>query len=218
MTLPQRTIFIATGNNIVLGGDMPRRCYSVRLDAHCSEPWRNRQFRYQDLKAFVKTNRDRLLSASLTLARAWFVAGCPKPISPILGSFEEWCQIAGGILQFAGIPSFLGNLDEMYKQSDLTTAASEAFFHALYRVMPKSGFKGADVVARLRDDTELRAALPEDLGDTEPVGSFQRRLGKALLKRLGRHYGEFEVHLVRVGTNQGAVVWTVRLDKEDLQL
>lgn len=217
VTLPQRTIFIGTGNNIVLGGDLPRRCYSIRLDSQCSEPWRNRHFRHPDLKAWVKANRGRLLSASLTLARAWFTAGCPKPTSPILGSFEEWCRIAGGILQFAGIPGFLGNLDEMYKQSDPTTAAWEAFLHQLHQWMPKSGFKGADITVRLRDDDEMRAALPEDLGDLEPLGSFQRRLGKALLKRVGRRYGESGVHLVRLGSRQGVVVWAVRLDKEGLR-
>src|SRR5262249_29538717 len=77
ITLPQRTVFVGTGNNIALGGDLPRRCYWIRLDAQCSEPWRNRQFRHPDLPGWVRANRGRLLSASLTLARAWFVAGCP---------------------------------------------------------------------------------------------------------------------------------------------
>jgi hypothetical protein len=215
ITLPQRTVFIATGNNIVLGGDLPRRCYWIRLDARCSEPWRNREFRHPDLRAWVRTNRGRLLSASLTLARAWFVAGCPKASSPTLGSFEEWCRAAGGILEFAGISGFLGNLDELYKQSDPTTAAWEAFLIQLHERMPRSGFKGSEVVSRVREDGELRAVLPEDLGDLEPMASFQRRLGKALLKRVGRRYGDRGVHLVRVGTRQGAVVWSVQADQED---
>ena len=103
VTLPQRTVFVGTGNNITLGGDLPRRCYRIRLNAQCSEPWRNRQFRHPDLRGWVRTSRGRLLSACLTLARAWFIAGCPPPASPIVGSFEEWCRIAGGILEFAGV-------------------------------------------------------------------------------------------------------------------
>jgi len=216
VTLPQRTVFVGTGNNIVLGGDLPRRCYWIRLDAQCSEPWRHRQFRHQDLRGWVRAKRGRLLSASLTLARAWFVARCPKADSPVVGSFEEWCRIVGGILQFAGISAFLGNLDELYKQSDPTTAARGAFLIELHRRMSKSGFKGAEVAARVRDDKELRAVLPEDLGDIEPSASFQRRLGKALLKRVSRRYGDSGVHLVRVGTRQGAVVWAVHVDRKDL--
>jgi hypothetical protein len=216
VTLPQRTVFIVTGNNLVLGGDVPRRCYWIRLDAQCSEPWRNRQFRHPDLRGWVHSNRGRLLAAILTLARGWFIAGSPKASTPILGSFEEWCRIVGGILEFAGIRGFLGNLDDLYRQSDPTVAAWEAFLIELFRRMPKSGFKGADAVARAKDDGELRSTLPEDLGDLEPIGSFQRRFGKALLKRVGRRYGSSGVHLVRLGTKQGAVVWAARADKEDL--
>lgn len=213
ITLPQRTIFVVTGNNIVLGGDLPRRCYWIRLDAKCSEPWRNREFQRPDLKGWVRANRGRLLGAVLTLARAWFVAGCPRPSTPILGSFEEWCRIVGGILEFAGITGFLANLDELYQQSDPTVAAWEVFLGELFERMPKSGFKSLDIAVRLREDGDLRAVLPEDLGDFGDKG-FQRRLGNALRSRDGRRYGESGIHLVRVGTKQNAAVWAVRADKE----
>jgi hypothetical protein len=216
ITLPQRTVFIGTGNNITLGGDLPRRCYRIRLNAQSSEPWRNRKFRHPDLPAWIRATRGRLLSAVLTLARAWFVAGCPEPSSPSIGSFEQWCRAVGGILQLAGISGFLGNVDELYKQADPTMAAWEAFLTELYRRMPQSGFKGAEVAIRVREDIVLRGALPEDLGDLDPVANFQRRLGKALLKRVGRRYGAPGVHLIRVGTNQGAVVWAAHVDKEEL--
>ena len=62
VTLPQRTVFIGTGNNITLGGDLPRRCYRIRLNAQCPEPWRNRQFRHPDLGAWVQVNCGRLFS------------------------------------------------------------------------------------------------------------------------------------------------------------
>jgi hypothetical protein len=118
--------------------------------------------------------------------------------------------------RLAGISKFLTNLDELYRQSDPTVAAWEAFLIEIFRRMPRSGFKSADAVARAREDVELRLTIPEDLGDLDPIANFQRRLGKALLKRVGRRYGDAGVHLVRVGTNQGAVVWATRADKEDL--
>jgi hypothetical protein len=36
VTLPQKVTWVATGNNIALGGDLARRCYWVRLDAQTS--------------------------------------------------------------------------------------------------------------------------------------------------------------------------------------
>jgi hypothetical protein len=52
--------------------------------------------------------------------------------------------------------------------------------------------------------------LPEDLGDIEPVGGFQRRLGKAFLKWVNRRYGEDGVQLVRLDVHQGSAVWGVK--------
>ena len=60
--------------------------------------------------------------------------------------------------------------------------------------------------------------LPEDLGELEPAASLQRRLGKALLKRVGRRYGESLVHLLRAGSRQGAVIWRVCAGREEAQV
>src|SRR5439155_1740787 len=37
--VPQRATWIATGNNIRVGGDLVRRCYWIRLDAGVARPW-----------------------------------------------------------------------------------------------------------------------------------------------------------------------------------
>src|SRR5262249_48623515 len=39
-----RATWIATGNNIKLGGDLARRCYRIRLDPHVSRPWMRNDF------------------------------------------------------------------------------------------------------------------------------------------------------------------------------
>lgn len=116
----------------------------------------------------------------------------------------------GGILAFAGIEGFLGNLDDLYRQSDPSVAAWEAFLSTLKAQMPACGFKVADVNVRLREDQAFRAFLPEDLGDLEPVARFPRRLGKAFLKRANRRYGQDGLRLVRLDVRQGTVVWGVK--------
>ena len=128
----------------------------------------------------------------------------------LLGSFEEWCRIVGGIVSFAGVKGFLGNLDDLYRQSDPSLAAWEAFLFELKAHLPSSGFKVADVVASFRNDESFRAVLPEDLGDLDPLPGFQRRLGKAFLKRTNRKYGQDALNLVRLDVRQGSVVWGVR--------
>ena len=96
LMLPVRCSWIATGNNIQLGGDMPRRCYWVRMDAKCSRPFNRTGFRHADLKGWTLEKRGELLCSLLTLARAWFAAGCPAPAIKPLGSFESWTVVMGG--------------------------------------------------------------------------------------------------------------------------
>jgi hypothetical protein len=83
VTVSQRATWIATGNNIQLRGDLPRRCYWIRLDARESRPWQRENFKHPDLLGWVARNRGRLVRALLTLARAWFAAGKPKAPDPL---------------------------------------------------------------------------------------------------------------------------------------
>ena len=193
VTLPQQTIFVVTGNNILLGGDMGRRCYWIRMDAATAEPWRGRTFRHPDIRSWVLQNRGRLLAAILTLARAWFVALRPKAQTPTLGSFEEWCTVVGGILAFAGVPDFLGNLDDLYRQADPTLQQWQAFITLLYEKTPSHGFTVAEVGEMLRRDMELLGAVPEELGDIERRDTFQRRLGRSSRRRR-RNFRRFDRH------------------------
>ena len=128
--IPVNVSWFVNGNNIQLGGDLPRRCYWIRLDAKMSRPWERKGFKHKDLGAWVMENRGQLIAAILTMAKAWYVAGCPKPNTPKLGSFESWCDTVGGILQFAGITDFLGNQEKMYELSDVEGQEWEMFLLA----------------------------------------------------------------------------------------
>src|SRR5262249_8793362 len=99
-----------TGNNIQLGGDIPRRCYRIRLDAQEEKPYLRDGLKYPNIKQHVLEIRPLLIASILTLIRGWVVAGRPAPHSEIVGSFESWSFAVGGILEYAGIEGFLGNL------------------------------------------------------------------------------------------------------------
>jgi hypothetical protein len=60
---------MATGNNLQITGDLTRRALLCSLDARCEHPER-RHFDW-DAKDVAKAQRGRLLSAALTILRAW---------------------------------------------------------------------------------------------------------------------------------------------------
>jgi hypothetical protein len=90
-SLPNLASWYATGNNIQLNGDMPRRSCLIRIDAKVSDPW-NRDaagFRHPNIIRWVRDNRGEIIAQAMTLARAWFVAGKPSGSTKPLGSFEN---------------------------------------------------------------------------------------------------------------------------------
>src|SRR5207245_1206363 len=83
VAVAQRATWAANGNNLRLGGDLPRRCYWIRLDAKTSRPWKRTGFTHPELIQWVSENRERLLAALLTIAVSWFAAGKPAASSTV---------------------------------------------------------------------------------------------------------------------------------------
>jgi len=63
------------------------------------------------------------------LVRAWLAAGRPAG-KQILGSFEDFVAVLGGILDVAGIEGFLANAAELRRQADSETSEWRAFVGA----------------------------------------------------------------------------------------
>ena len=212
ITVPQRTTWIVTGNNLLLGGDLPRRCYWIRLDARTPQPWQRDGFKIPDLKKWVREKRGDLLAALLIMCRAWFSVGCPESKTPVLGSFEGRSKIVGGIVQYAGIEGFLGNLESLYEQSDPSKLQWESFLTSISEEYEDRPFTIHELVDLMRSGNEIKKALPDDLPDDDrPGNGFQRKMANAFRQRLERRYGRDGFHLVKAGEARTRVaLWSVR--------
>jgi len=232
--LPNRVTWIATGNNVQLGGDLPRRCYWIRMDAEAPVPWQRTGFLHPDLMGWVSAERGKILAAVLTLARVWILAGKPGPDPekvpemkmpgvktpgvPRLGGYEEWRETVGGILHHAGLPGFLGNLDEMYKQSDVESQEWMVFLSALQAHFPM-GMTTAEIVEHIQlekkeqqtltdPDPDLAETLPSDI--VEGKGDLARRVGKGLARKKD-HIFLNRLVLRKGSTEHSAITWIVEL-------
>ena len=85
----------ATGNNIVISGDMVRRSVVCLLDPKNERP-ELRAFDREPV-AYAKANRPALVVDAITILRGYHVAGRPDQPAP-LGSFEEWSDLVRGAL------------------------------------------------------------------------------------------------------------------------
>jgi len=210
ISLVQRTIFSITGNNLSVGGDLARRCYWIRIDAKLSRPWLGRKFRHSNLKVWIRQNRGELLRALLVMASAWYVAGCPAASTPILGSFEQWSSCIGGILDFAGVPGFLGNLPDLYAQGDASEGQWESFLRAIRATFGAETFTVGQLLRGdpMRLGIGVLSALPDEL-----EGANRHAIGRALLRRVDRRYGDERLHLTRAGADRtGVARWRVEVE------
>jgi len=215
---PQRATWMATGNNIQIGGDMPRRSYWIRMDARSDKPWTRGNFKH-DLEQWVPEHRGEIIAALLTIARAWFAAGKPPAQMPRIGSFQPWTDTIGGILAHTSlIDGFLGNLDQLYEQADEDAVQWAAFLHAWRDYYQEEEVLTATIAKDIRagalDEAiigvQLYNTLPDELSDLHK-GDLKKRLGKALSQRVGSQFDASGLHLVKssVDKRSGAIYWKV---------
>ena len=101
-TVPTRTLFVASGNNVEAVRDMTRRTLTITLDPMVADP-ATRTFEH-DPVGQVRTDRGRFVSLALTVIRAWIVAGCPVTQCKPLNSFAEWTAWVRQPLMWLGLP------------------------------------------------------------------------------------------------------------------
>jgi hypothetical protein len=102
LTVPNKAIFLLTGNNLTLQGDMVRRILVARIDPGTDRPFA-RSFDLDPLQ-YVREHRSALIAAALTLMRGYLASDAAKPDGR-MASFEAWsdlvrntvCWIAGSI-------------------------------------------------------------------------------------------------------------------------
>ncbi|RJP77988.1 MAG: hypothetical protein C4524_07320, partial [Candidatus Zixiibacteriota bacterium] len=213
VSLPQRALWLATGNNVQLRGDLPRRTFPIRLDAQMSKPWERKEFRHPRLRDYVRHYWPDFLAAIYTLGRAWILAGRPQPAQelPVLGGYEAWVETLGGILAFAGVEGFLANLDDFHAAADQEGQEWEAFLETWHSILGEQGVSCAEIKTALGESSEFAATLPGYLGDVfkNPERSFERSLGKALAQKAGRPYGEKNLAVQQGGQVRKVLRWQV---------
>ena len=230
--LPQRATWIATGNNVQPKGDMKRRVYPIRMDAEMERPWMGRDFEINNLQQWTKDHRGDLVAALLTLARGWFSAGRPAPQSELIGSFEKWTRTVGGILEHAGITSFLDNLDEMLETVDDEAAEWTGFLAALHQYFQyefEDGNREEPTFTSNELDSLIRESYEKDpsfrdkhLGEIiEQLPGYlvqkldrgekiSQSLGNMFANRRGRRFGPQEWYIEIAYTRNRAKRWVVR--------
>jgi DNA polymerase-1 len=206
---PNRVTWVSMGNQVRVEGDITRRVYRVALRPEHPDP-KNRpgsMFRHEDLREWTREHRGELLTAVLTMVRAWYAAGQPSAARRGFGSFERWEKVVGGILAHAGVTGFLDNLEEWRSETSFEARYWAAHVAWLRKTFGERTFTTA----------EARDAMAADMHSEPPPGltdlagdrrAYNRSLGAAYARVVDRWFGRLQ--FVKVGSAHGHVgAWMV---------
>jgi hypothetical protein len=206
-------LWMATGNNIRLGGDMSTRTVLVRLDPNDPHPDQRDQsgFGIPHLDTWLKepANQVVVLRHLLILVMDWIGAGAPVS-GHAMRQFTTWAQATGGFLAHHAIDGFLDNLTQL-READDENAEWVAFLarwrgvNADRRVSARQLRQQAelDIVNGQPVDRWEGAFLTGDQGKTPSAKS----LGRWLTGHIGRYHGQFVLRSEMDSHTNSRVFW-----------
>lgn len=101
VSVPTTTLWLATGNQLVIAGDLRTRALLCRLDAKVEHP-DQRKFS-QDLREWMTDKRPELVAAGLTVMRAFIASGkSAADVTKPMGRFERWSDMVRAPLVWLG--------------------------------------------------------------------------------------------------------------------
>jgi hypothetical protein len=189
-SLPNLNLWLLTGNNPRFSMELVRRTIRCRIDPKVERPWLRSEFKHPNLAEWVMANRPQIVHALLVLAQAWVAAGKPAFSGRPLGSFEAWSKVIGGILDVAGVPGFLANLDQVYAEAEGEVTGWDDFL-PIWWGRHRSTQQTVEAIWRL--SREHHKLIDIRGGGTDR--SEQTRIGLALSKIRDRIIGCFKVVL-----------------------
>jgi DNA primase catalytic core len=200
--VPVRCAWILTGNNPAFSSEMTRRTVRIRLDAKQDQPWLRTGFQHPSLIEWATENRGRLVWAALSLIQAWIAADRPRGNS-VLGMFEAWAHVMGGILDIAEVPGFLGNLQDFYANADTEGECWRVFVLAWWKTHSDNEVKASELYC-----IAIEAGM--QLGDKSEQ-SQKVRLGQKIAEARDRVFRveKENFRIEKAGEKQRATVWKV---------
>lgn len=207
-TVPTCTTWLATGNNLIIAGDLTTRTLVCDLDAKVERP-EEREFAV-NLYEHIPANRTTLVPAVLTLLRAYHVAGRPKQKLSVFGRFEAWSNLVRSTLVWCGEadPNLTRQRIEIV---DPVRQQIQSVLMGWSLVLGDTVVTAADAIeiaskAKVESAPLFREALVAALGGTD-ADLTSIKLGNWLSKHERRPEAGLRVN--RMGHRQGVALWAV---------
>jgi hypothetical protein len=163
LSVTNDTTWYVTGNNIMLAPDTAERCVNVRMQSDLAKPQLRSDFKYPNLFETVRERRSALLSAALTILKAFTKAGKPDQGLAAWGGFEAWSRLVRGALVFAGAADPAASRLELEEGSDVESHDKSELLAGLEEwqqsVGATSGNLARDILTSIRQNPTVAPTL-----------------------------------------------------------
>lgn len=198
-------VWVVTGNNIAISGDLSRRMMWITIDANIPKPWERKGF--PDVLDDVRKERGAIVASLLTLVRAWASAGYPAG-DVDNQSFPKWARLMSGILGVAGLSGFMSRETDVGAVGGIDDEDWEAFLAGTYGVFAERAFLARDLANECMRNQDLADTMPAELLMKMERGvAFSKSLGWWLRNRNGRWGDNFSVR--RLDDKKLGTLWKI---------
>lgn len=215
ITTTNDRVWVVTGNNLSLGGDLVRRTIIITIDPNMANP-ETRSFAIADLKGWTLAHRNELLWALLVMIRAWVAAGRPLADRRQSDSFAKWEATVAGILAVCGVP---GEFDQMSGKKAATGGDDDGLAAVLERIW-ETQENGDWTVAMVLEPASGEWAisdmdwLPSPVLDkiSRSLAAGKKTMGYWLRNRIGRWVSGSDGHsyvIREAGKRNGSALWCI---------
>lgn len=213
-----RPFIFASGNNVVLRGDVARRLLVSRIVPDTERPEERDGFRIQRLPDWCREHRARLVVDALTILRAYVVAGQPSVGLKPWGSYELWTELVAASIVWAGGANPIEARPAAIDAGDPKLSAIRGLLDGWARLDPQGrgmsaralisllyppGWGKADRAPDGFDD--IREAIELLAGVDVGKAPDPKRLGRELGKHMDRMFGIFRLRGQK--DRNGIVTW-----------
>jgi hypothetical protein len=197
--LNTRVMWLLTGNNLVVKGDLKSRTLACRIEQEGLEAPETRTFKIPDLMGYLKTNRRALIQHILTILKAYYLLE-EKPNLNLKnwGGFDDWCRDVRDPFVWAGCEDPCGTRAEV--------AAKDPDEELAFQFLTELRRAGIGTVELDGARTFLTSDVIEFVNDQEgktfeklklAVAAIARDGGELSSRKLGRWFQDWNGRFVR---------------------